>query len=567
VLVRRAAMGLRRASTFPFSGRQREQHMSRAEANHIPASWRSLRLPRLEGWPSLALWAAAAACAAVLLLPTVYLVIRAFTASDAALQTLLRPRTWETVARTAGLALAVTAASSVIAVPLAWLTVRTDLPLRRLWSVLTPLPLVIPSYVGAYLYASALGPRGLLQQALEAPLGITRLPDIYGFPGALFTLTLLSYPYILLSARAALQRMDPALEEASRGLGSGAWGTFLRVTLPHLRPALGAGGLLVALYALRDFGAVAIMRYDTFTRVIYTQYRSFDRSQAALFALILIGLTLVLLMLEARLRGRARYDHSAATRPPAQVALGPWRWPALLFCGLVVLLSLALPAGVLVYWLVRGLLAGEALGSLGEITLNSVSAAAISALATTLAALPVAVLVVRRASGLTRALERLVYSAYALPGIAVALALVFFGVNYALPLYQTFAMLILAYGVLFLPQAVGALRAALLQVHPSLEESARSLGRTPLQVFVTITAPLIRPGFTAGAALVFLTAMKELPATLILAPIGFQTLATAVWSAVSEAFFARAAAPALLIVLLSSVPMALITLREHRDRP
>jgi iron(III) transport system permease protein len=540
-------------------------YMNHINVTPIAGSRRKVLLPRLFRWSSLALWTGAGLVAAALLLPPAYLAIRALDASDAVVQMLSRPRTWETLARTAWLALSVTVASALIGVPLAWLTVRTDLPLRRLWAVLTPLPLVIPSYVGAYLFASALGPRGLAQQWLAAPLGITRLPEIYGFPGALFTLTLLSYPYILLGARAALQRMDPALEEASRSLGHTAWGTFRRVTLPHLRPALGAGGLLVALYALRDFGAVSIMRYDTFTRSIYVQYRSFDRSQAALFALILIGLTLIVVALEARLHGRARYDRGAgAARPPTQVLLSAWRWPALLFCSAVVFLSLMLPVSVLAYWLIRGLRAGETLSALAPATWNSLTASGIGAAATMLAALPIAILVVRRPSRLTRLLDRLTYSAFALPAIAVALALVFFGVNYAPFLYQTFPMLILAYGMLFLPQAVGALRAALLQIHPSLEETARSLGRRPAEVFLTITAPLIRPGVVAGASLVFLTAMKELPSTLILAPIGFKTLATSVWSAVSEAFFAQAAAPALLIVLTSSLPLALFAVRDQR---
>jgi iron(III) transport system permease protein len=516
-------------------------------------------------WFSLALWISAGLVAAALLLPTIYLVLRA--ARDSSPQTLLRPQTWVILANTTGLALATTLASALIAVPLAWLTTRTDLPLRRLWSVLTPLPLVIPSYVGAYLFVSALGPRGMLQQWLEGPFGITRLPAIYGFPGALFTLTLLSYPYILLNVRAALLRMDPALEEVSRSLGAGAWATFWRVTLPQLRPALGAGCLLVALYALRDFGAVAIMRYDTFTRIIYIQYRSFDRSQAALFALLLIGLTLVILALEARLQTQARFDQQSTSRPPSCVALGYWRWPALLFCTIVVCCSLLLPAVVLAYWLFRGLLAGETLVALGPTIRNSLAASSAGALVTVVAALPVAILVVRRPARITHLLERLTYSAFALPGIAVALALVFFGINYARPLYQTFPMLLLAYGILFLPQAMGAVRTALLQVHPSLEEAAHSLGRRPAQVFLSITMPLIRPGLAAGASLVFLTAMKELPATLILAPIGFKTLAIDVWSAVSEAFFARAAAPALLIVLMSSVPLALITIREQRADP
>jgi iron(III) transport system permease protein len=508
----------------------------------------------------------AALVAAALLLPTAYLVIRAAGAGEAAWQNLFRLRTLDIVWRTLWLALAVTAASALIAVPLAWLTVRTDLPLRRLWAVLTPLPLVIPSYVGGYLLASALGPRGLLQQLLEAPFGVTRLPAIYGFPGALITLTLLSYPYLLLSVRAALSRMDPALEEASRSLGHSAWTTFRRVTLPLLRPAIGAGGLLVALYALRDFGAVALMRYDTFTRVIYLQYRSFDRSQAALLALVLVALTLVFVALEARTRGRAQYfqSGSGAARPPTLVRLGAWRWPALAFCAGVVFFSLVLPAGILAYWLVRGLNAGETIPALGAATWNSMLASGLAALATVAAALPVAALVVRRPGRLTRQLERLTYSAFALPGIVIALALVFFGARHALPLYQTLPMLLLAYGILFIPQAVGAVRASLLQIHPHLEEAARGLGRRPVQVFTAITLPLLRPGLVAGASLVFLTTMKELPATLILAPIGFKTLATAVWSAVSEAFFAQAAAPALLIVLMSSLPMAFFVLREQR---
>lgn len=502
-----------------------------------------------------------------LLLPAAYLALRALGAGEALTQALARPRTWQTLARTAWLAVATTACSALLAVPLAWLTTRSDLPLRRLWAVLAPLPLVIPSYVGAYLFASLLGPRGLAQQWLGAPLGIARLPEIYGFPGALLTLTLLSYPYIFLGVRAALLRMDPALEDASRSLGHGPWATFWRITLPHLRPALGAGGLLVALYALRDFGAVAIMRYDTFTRAIYVQYRSFDRSQAALFALFLIGLTLVLVAIEARLHGQARYDRAGVARPLRPLALGAWRWPALAFCVAVVGAGLLLPAGVLAYWLVRGLRAGEMLTALGPATLGSLAASGAGAAVTVLAALPIAILVVRQPGRLTRLLDRLAYTAHALPGIAVALALVFFGINYARPLYQTFPLLILAYAILFLPQAAGALRAALLQVHPSLEEAARSLGRRPAAVFLTITAPLIRPGLLAGASLAFLTAMKELPATLILAPLGFRTLATEVWGAVSEAFFARAAAPALLIVLMSSLPLALLALRDQKVRP
>ena len=276
--------------------------MHRIDKRPLAAGRWSLHFPRPFPWTVSALWIAALVVVAILLLPTVYLGVRAITTSDRVLVTLGRASTYQTLFRTAWLAIVVTALASAIAVPLAWLLERTDLPLRRMWSILLPLPLVIPSYVGAYLYVSALGPRGLMQQWL-APLGIERLPSIYGLPGATLTLTMLSYPYILLSVRAALRRIDPALEEASRSLGQGGWSTYRRVILPQLRPALGAGGLLVALYVLRDFGAVALMRYDTFTRVIYTQYRSFDRSQAAVFAFFLIALTLLMVSFEVRLHG------------------------------------------------------------------------------------------------------------------------------------------------------------------------------------------------------------------------------------------------------------------------
>jgi iron(III) transport system permease protein len=405
----------------------------------------------------------------------------------------------------------------------------------------------------------------MLQGALE-PLGVERLPEIYGFPGAALALTLFSYPYIFLTVRSALRGMDPALEEAARSLGTGAWTTFFRVTLPQMRPAMVAGALLVALYSLSDFGAVSLLQYDSFSREIYIQYRSaFDRTPAAILALMLVALTAAILLVEDRTRGRGRYHRSAAggARSGAVVALGRWRWPALLFCGGVVGLALAAPVGVLAFWLVRGLAEGEPLRPLWMATWSSVYASGLAAGVVALAALPVAVLAVRFPGRVAGLVERMTYLGYALPGIVLALSLVFFGANYAPWAYQTLGLLIFAYAVHFLPQAVGATRAALLQVNPSVEEVARGLGRGPAGVVVTVTAPLASSGILAGAALVFLTTMKELPATLLLSPTGFETLATRIWSATTDAFFARAAAPALLLILLSAVPMYLILIRER----
>ena len=518
-------------------------------------------------WPPLFVLIPAALVAAAMLLPLVYLVLRTLGAGADALDLLFQARTLDTLVRTTLLALAVTGATIAISVPLAWLTVRTDLPFRRVWAVLTVLPLVIPSYVGGMLVVAALGPRGMLQQFLAGPFGIERLPEIYGFPGAMLTLTLLSYPYVLLSIRAALWGLDPALEEASRSLGHGRWTTFRRVTLPQLRPAIAAGTLLVALYTLSDFGAVSLLQFNSFTRVIFLQYESaFDRTLAAASSLVLVALAVVILTIEARSRGRSRYYRSTAgaVRRPALIRLGRWRWPAFAFAGTVVSFSLVMPMAILGYWVARGVLAGESIRLVWEAALNSVYVSGLAAVVTVAAALPIAILTVSYASRISALLERITYVGFALPGIVVALALVFFGARYATPFYQTLGLLIFAYVILFLALAVGATRASLLQVSPHLEEAARSLGRTPLHVFITVTLPLVRSGILASAALVFLVTMKELPATLILGPIGFKTLATSTWSAASAAFFARAAAPAMLLVLVSSLPMTLLILSERR---
>ena len=507
------------------------------------------------------IWIPASLVAAAMLLPLAYLIYRAAGAGVDAWELLLRARSWQILLRTLLLAGTVTIASTAIAVPLAWLTTRTDLPLRRMWTVLTALPLVIPSYVAAFIVVVALGPRGMLQQLLETVAGVERLPAIYGFWGATMTITLLSFPYMLLPVRAALAGMDPALVENARSLGDGAWTAFWRVTVPQLRPGIAAGALLVTLYALSDFGAVSMLRYETLTWAIYVQYETgFDRSLAALYSLVLIALAGAVLVLEATTRGRASYHRigTGASGSQQVVQLGRWKWPSLLLCGSQTLLALMLPFTVLAIWLARGLSAGASLVPLWNSFGNSTLSSGLAAIVTTVVAIPVAVAVVRRRGPFGWFLERVSFVGFALPGVVVALSLVFFGANFALPVYQTLWILVFAYAILFFPAALGAARSALVQVNPRFEEVARSLGRTAFETIATISVPLMRNGLLAGAALVFLLAMKELPATLILGPIGFKTLATSSWSAASEAFFARAAAPAILTILVSSIPLAIM---------
>jgi iron(III) transport system permease protein len=503
--------------------------------------------------------------AGLMLVPAAYLVLAA---SELPLERIVAivtaPETLRLAGRTIGLAVAVTGASLLLGVPLAWLTVRSDLPARRFFAVATALPLVIPTYVGAYAILAAFAPGGLV----ESWLGV-RPPSPYGFAGAFAALTLFTYPYVLLTCQSALRGIDPAFEEASRSLGRGPLATFLRVTLPQLRPAAAAGGLLVSLYVLSDFGAVSMLRYSTFTRALYTQFRSaFDRAPAAVLGLFLVTLTLLVLVVEARVsRDRGgQFRSSTTARRPDTVPLHRWRWPAAAFAGTVVAAGLVVPVTVVLYWLVRGLRVGEPIDLVLGAAGRSLLAALLGAVVATVAALPIGIWAARSSSRVARGIERLAYTGYALPGIVVALALVYVGIRATPSLYQTLAMLIFAYVVLFLPQAVGAIRTSLMQVPPGVEEASRTLGAGRVRTLFRLLLPLSGRGAITGGALVFLTAMKELPATLLLAPTGYDTLAVRVWSATREAFFARAAAPALLLILLGSVPLAVLTIRSKQAR-
>lgn len=511
--------------------------------------------------PAIALGIAGTGVAALAALPLIYLLVRAVGADAQAWDTVLRGRTLELVLRTLGLVGAVSGAASAIGVALAWLVVRTDLPARKLVAVAAALPLVIPSYVLALALISAFGPGGLLGQGTW----------MFGFPGAWAALTLATYPYVYLLSAAALRRMDPALEEAARSLGRSRMQVFRQVTLPVLRPSIGAGGVLVALYTLSDFGVVSLMRFDALTRAIFEQYRSlFDRTPAALLGLVLVALTAVILILEARRRGGGRVTRAAAgaARPASLTPLGRWRVPAIAFVGAVLLAAFVLPVVTLVGWGLRPTADGPGVGELAGWAANSLWVSAAAAVVATLAALPVAALAVRRPGRFARGLERATFASNALPGIVVALALVFFATRTVTPLYQTLPLLVFAYVIRFLPQALAGVRDALGRVDPELEQAARGLGAGPLRTLRRVTFPLVRPGLLAGSTLVFLSTMKELPATLLLRPIGYDTLATEVWSATGTSSYSAAALPALALIVISApVVYALQVRREAGSAP
>ena len=512
--------------------------------------------------PSRLLQASGILVAAMCILPLLYLAGRAL-AGGGLFDVLLRERSIGIAGRTLLLTGAVAAGAVGLGLPLAWLTARTDLPGRRILTGLLALPLAVPSYVAAFTVATALGPRGLLQRALEPFTGWERLPEIYGFPGAFLVLVLLNYPYVYLAARARFAVLDESLDDAAKVLGASRWRRFTRVTLPLLSTALLSGGLLAALYTLSDFGAVSLLRYETFTWAIYNQVRgSLDRHTAAGLALLLVFATLLVLAAARRFESSAGPSPGAVqSRPPRIHALGGWKWAGLLLCLLVLLPALVLPVGVCVYWLVQapvGAVTGlvPALGRTGLVSL-------LAAVVTTALAIPVAFLTVRFPSRRSSALRAISHIGFGLPGLVVGLSLVYFAVNLAPFLYQTLALLVFAYAVHMLPQAIAPVEATLGPLSARLDDAARSLGARWMRRHLRITLPLLAPGLASGLALVFLTSVKELPATLMLAPTGYTTLATTVWSAAENVELGRAAAASLILLLFCAVAL-LVVLRPGR---
>ena len=477
-----------------------------------------------------------------------------------------RGRLWELGFNTLRLVAAVVCGSSVIGLATAWLTSLTNIGGRRMWSTVAALPLVIPSYVGALALLGATGRNGMVTE-LIAPLGLEPIPIPRGFWGAALALILFTYPYVHLTLVPAFRSLDPSLEDVARGLGAGRLRLLRTVTLPQIAPALRNAGLLVALYTMADFGAVSLLRYDTFTRAIFLQYAGrLDRRPATVLASVLMLMALAVLWVERASQGRRGITGGRSVRPLKARVLGRGgRIAARVFLSIVCLFSLVLPVAILISWWIRGTLAGRETVAIWSELGNSLSVSALAALLIVLVAVPLAVLTVRYRSVIGTAAQTAAWTVFALPHITVGLAVLLTGVSLVFPLYQTLPLLLFAYVMMFLPQALGPAQVALRGVSPSLEDASRSLGRPPITTALRVTLPLMSKGLVAGAGLVFLTTMKELPATLLLRPTEFETLAVRIWSTTSEGFYTRASFSALVLIAVSALPLHFLIARDFHE--
>jgi len=505
--------------------------------------------------------------AAAALAPAAYLLLRAGFSVPLLRAQLAAPTTVPLLWNTLWLLLTVGGGSAALGIGTAVLIARTSLPLPRLWTVLFTLPLGVPTFVGSYAWLA------FFYEYLPA----SQL--IFGLRGASAVLTLTLFPYVFLPVLTALRRLDPAQEEAARALGHGPVSAFVRITLPQLRPAIATGLLIIGLHVLAEFGAVEMLNYSTLTTAIVQRATVLGMPESArALAVVLAGGAILLLLLDRLLRGRPAPVRSGggAARPPLR-----WRLAATtpLFVALSVAVSLAalaVPLWVTVTGLIRRL--GGAGGrmdwtALAVATTHTAQWAGAAALVATGCALPITLLVVRYPGRLTVLIERTTWIAHALPGVIMALALVYLAVRFAYPLYQTSALLVAGYVVLFLPLAIGAQQVGIAQAAPQFEELSRSLGKGPLQTFTRITAPLALPAIGVGALLVALDAGKELTTTLLLRPTGAHSLATALWATTEgEVLDFTAAAPyGAVLLAIGAVPAALLarsTLRttgSHRS--
>jgi iron(III) transport system permease protein len=521
----------------PPEAGQADRHTLAGAGNPPPAPPRRQPRPRL-------LLLVSGLVAAVLVLPLAFLILEAVGAGSSSLPALIfRSLTGTLLWNTIRLTLVVTVLCAIIGTAAAWCVERTDLPWRRVWAVLVVVPLAIPDFVVSFGWSSL-------------------STWVQGYQGAVLVMTLAVYPLVYIPVAASFRGADPGQEEISRSLGVSRFATFWRVTLAQARLAILGGCLLVALVILAEYGAFEILGYQTFTTEIFTEFTVFFNTQSACaLSLVLVALSLFVIAGEASARGNARAQRPGSGTKPAlhRQRLGKVRVPVLFLFGALALAALGVPVGASVYWIFEGGrhdLAGMSLLSAAGYTVMYSAAAGLLA---TLMALPIAVLVIRHPGRARLLLERSTFLVLAMPGLVVALAVSYFSERYAHGfLYQSAPLLILAYAIMFFPLALVGVRASVIQAPLGLEEVAQSLGASRLKVLWRVTLPLVGPGLGAAFCLVFLSAVTELTATLILVPTGVQTLATQFWAYQQNLSYGQAAPFALVMIGIAAVPSYLL---------
>ena len=459
--------------------------------------------------------------------------------------------------------LAVVLTSLLIGLLVSIFTVRYELPASKILFSLTILPLVIPSYIGALTYVSAFSPRGLFVD-IFSNFGLNEISGIDGFVGSWIVLTLFTYPYVQLVCSSALRNLDSTVEDAARSLGVKKVKMYTSVVLPRLKKPIIYSSLLVGLYVISDFGAVSLMKYGTMTKAIYSYYViNINGDPVIFYSTILIFLALIISFAQRGSDISRSAKVSGTPREIEKIKLS--KKPKILvlaFFFILIFFSLFVPVSVLGYWLFRGLAQGNTVSGALSGILGSLTAATVTSILAMVIATPIVVMISQYRSKFGDLFEKVTLTLYGLPHIAVGISMLFITIKIFPSIYQTFITLIISYLIVFLPQAVGGGQASMEQVKLSYIEASSGLGFSKIDTFFKITFPLIYRGLLAGAALVFLSTMKELPQTLLLRPTGFSTMAVDIWSNASEALFTQAAFSAFILLAISAFPTYILSTRN-----
>lgn len=511
---------------------------------------------------------AALASAALILLPLSYVTALALSADPAVWHRLWTTRVPELLWNTVSLAGAVALLTLVLGVLTAWIVTRFEFPGRRLWEIGLVLPLAMPTYVLAYVYNYLLGFGGPVEHLWQMIAGPqSRIISPQSFWGVTVVMALDTFPFVYLLTRSALLSFNVSFEEVARTCGASHLRRVLFVTLPLLRPSIVAGLALVILYVVSDFGAVSLLRYQTLTYAVFQQMTGRSDNQAAsILSILLVILALLFLLTERWFRRKSRfYQTTGRFRAPQRIRCGWLHIAALTAClATVIGLAFGVPAYLLVIWS----LSPEAQAILDArffgFVWNSALLSTLAATAGVLVGLPLAYLASRNPTWLNTGCLQAAYAGYVLPGPVAALAVLVLFLKVLPFLYGTVIVLIVAYVLHFLPAGLQSLEPSIQQITPNLEEASRTLGLTVRNTWRRVTLPLIRNGVIVAWVLIFLQTMKELPATLLLRPVGFDTLAIRVWLEASEEYYQLAAPSALLIVLVGLPALVLLLSRDWR---
>jgi iron(III) transport system permease protein len=474
-----------------------------------------------------------------------------------------------------------------LGVSLAWLTSVCDFPGRKLFEWALMLPLAIPTYVMAFVFLGLMNYTGPVQTALRGWFGSdVYFPDVQSLGAVILVMSLVLYPYVYMLARSAFLTQGRGMMDAARILGKTSWQAFFNVAMPIARPAIVAGIALALMETLADFGAVSIFNYDTFTTAIYSAwYGLFNLTVAAQLASLLLLFVALVLFAEQKGRKQARYTQQNSRNLQLYKLKGWQALSATGFCGLIVLLAFVLPFGQLLIWCIE--VAAEELDSryIGFL-FNTLGLGLIAAMVTTVFALLLAYVKRLPAGTVEKRWQNLAVRistlGYALPGSVLAVGIILsftfldqaimgavqsaLGISIRPLLVGSLFALVLAYSTRFMAVAFAPVEAGFERINPSVIEAAKSLGAKPARLLYQIYMPLLKPGLLTALIIVFVDVMKEMPATLIMRPFGWDTLAVRVYQMTAEGQWERAALPSVTLILLGLIPVFLLIRSSRHSR-